>query len=50
MPDLMHKSPYGTFLEHCKKGELAYQVNADDGDAASFQRGHCAPPAGVNTG
>ena len=29
MPDLMKQSPYGVFLEHCKKGELAYQVSGD---------------------
>ena len=38
MPDLMQKSPYGTFLEHCQKGELAYQVNADDGKAFFYPR------------
>jgi uncharacterized protein len=25
--DLMKQSPYGTFLDHVKKGELAYQVS-----------------------
>lgn len=29
MPDLMKQSPYGVFLEHCSRGELAYQVDAD---------------------
>ena len=38
MSDLMQKSPYGTFLEHCKKGELAYQINADDGKAFFYPR------------
>jgi uncharacterized protein len=38
MPDLMKQSPYGVFLEHCKKGELAYQVNADDGKAFFYPR------------
>jgi len=27
MADLMKQSPYGVFLDHCKKGELAYQVS-----------------------
>ena len=27
--DLMKQSPYGTFLDHVKKGELAYQVTRD---------------------
>lgn len=38
MPDLMKLSPYGTFLERCKKGELAYQVSADDGKAVFYPR------------
>ena len=38
MPDLMKQSPYGTFLEHCKKGELAYQVSTDDGKAVFYPR------------
>ena len=33
--DLMQQSPYGTFLEHIKKGELAYQV-ASDGKALFY--------------
>ena len=37
MPDLMKQSPYGVFLEHCKKGELAYQVG-DDGKAFFYPR------------
>ena len=36
MPDLMKQSPYGVFLEHCKKGELAYQVG--DGKAFFYPR------------
>ena len=36
MPDLMKQSPYGVFLEHCKKGELAYQVS--DGKAFFYPR------------
>ena len=37
MPDLKKQSPYGVFLEHCKKGELAYQVS-DDGKAFFYPR------------
>lgn len=29
MQDLKEKSPLGTYIEHCKKGELAYQVTED---------------------
>jgi uncharacterized OB-fold protein len=38
MPDLMKQSPYGVFLEHCKKGELAYQISTDDGKAVFYPR------------
>ena len=37
MSDLMKQSPLGRFLEHCKKGELAYQVDAD-GKAVFYPR------------
>jgi len=36
--DLMKQSPYGTFLDHVKKGELAYQVSAGDGKAVFYPR------------
>jgi uncharacterized protein len=36
--DLMKESPYGTVLAHLKKGELAYQVNKDDGKAFYYPR------------
>lgn len=38
MQDLTQQSPYGTYLEHCKKGELAYQVCADDGKPVFYPR------------
>lgn len=38
IPDLTQKSPLGVFLEHCKKGELAYQVCTDDNSAVFFPR------------
>ena len=37
MADLMKQSPYGVFLDHCKKGELAYQVS-EDGKAVFYPR------------
>ena len=36
-PSLTEKSPLGTFLEHLKKGELAYQVT-EDGKAVFYPR------------
>jgi len=38
MQDLKQQSPYGVFIEHCKKGELAFQVCADDGRAVFYPR------------
>jgi uncharacterized OB-fold protein len=37
MQDLKKTSPLGTYIEHCKKGELAYQV-AGDGKPVFFPR------------
>ena len=37
MEDLKKKSPLGTYIEHCKKGELAYQVT-EDGKPVFFPR------------
>ncbi|MES2562998.1 MAG: OB-fold domain-containing protein [Pseudomonadota bacterium] len=37
MQSLTEKSPLGTFIEHVKKGELAYQVT-DDGKAVFYPR------------
>lgn len=36
--DLMQQSPYGKFLEHIKKGELAFQVCTDDGKPVFYPR------------
>lgn len=44
MQSLTEQSPLGTFLEHMKKGELAYQVS-DDGKAVFFPRA-VAPTTG----
>ena len=44
-PDLKQQSPYGKFLEHVKKGELAYQVCKDDGKAFFYPRA-VAPATG----
>jgi uncharacterized OB-fold protein len=38
MMDLMQHSPLGTYYEHCKKGELAYQVCSDDNTPVFFPR------------
>jgi len=38
MPDLMKQSPLGVYVEHLKKGELAYQVCKDDGKPVFFPR------------
>jgi uncharacterized OB-fold protein len=46
MQSLTEKSPLGTFIEHIKKGELAYQVS-DDGRAVFYPR-TVAPGTGGN--
>jgi|ERR1043166_4657797 uncharacterized OB-fold protein len=38
MNDLKTQSPLGTYLEHCKRGELAYQVCTDDNSAVFYPR------------
>lgn len=45
MVSLMEKSPLGVYLEHCKKGELAYQVCTDDNTAVFYPRA-VAPKTG----
>lgn len=35
---LKQQSPLGIYLEHCKKGELAYQVCTDDDKPVFFPR------------
>lgn len=45
MPDLKKSSPYGTYVEHCSRGELAYQVCTDDGRVVFFPRA-VAPVSG----
>jgi len=47
MQDLTQRSPYGIYLEHCRKGELAYQVSAGDGRAVFYPR--VAAPGTGNT-
>ena len=37
MQDLKKNSPFGTYLEHCRKGELAYQVSGN-GKAVFYPR------------
>ena len=36
--DLKRQSPLGIYLEHCAKGELAYQVCTDDGEPVFYPR------------
>ena len=38
MHDLKHGSPLNTYIEHCGKGELAYQVCTDDNTPVFFPR------------
>lgn len=38
MPDLKQNSPLNTYIEHCRKGELAYQVCSDDNTPVFFPR------------
>jgi uncharacterized protein len=38
MQDLKQKSPLGIYLEHCKNGELAYQVCAEDAKPVFYPR------------
>jgi len=38
MQDLKQNSPLNTYIGHCKKGELAYQLCGDDGTPVFFPR------------
>ena len=38
MEQKLETSPYGTFVEHCKKGDLAYQFSPDDAKPVFFPR------------
>ena len=38
MQSLLKESPLGVYVEHCKKGELAYQVCTDDNTAVFYPR------------
>ena len=38
MTDLKQQSPLGVYIEHCRKGELAYQVCTDDNTPVFFPR------------
>lgn len=38
MSNLMQQSPLGVYIEHLKKGELAYQVCKDDNQAFFYPR------------
>ena len=43
--ELKERSPLGVYLEHCKKGELAYQVCTDDNTPVFYPRA-VAPTTG----
>ena len=45
MPDLTKQSPLGVYVEHLKKGELAYQVCKDNNKAFFYPRA-IAPETG----
>lgn len=45
MSSLKEQSPLGRYIEHCKKGELAYQVCTDDNTPVFFPRA-VAPRSG----
>lgn len=45
MSDLTQQSPLGVYVEHLKKGELAYQVNKDNNKAFFYPRA-IAPETG----
>ena len=38
MDEKLQSSPYGTYIEHCEQGVLAYQYSKDDGRAVFFPR------------
>ena len=38
IPGLKERSPLSVYLEHCRKGELAYQVCTDDNAPVFFPR------------
>jgi uncharacterized protein len=38
LDEKLQSSPYGTFIEHCKQGVLAYQYSTDDNRAVFFPR------------
>jgi uncharacterized OB-fold protein len=45
IPSLKDSSPLGIYLEHCRKGELAYQVCTDDNTPVFYPRA-VAPGSG----
>ena len=38
MQEKLQSSPYGTFVDYCKKGHLAYQFSIDDNKPVFFPR------------
>jgi uncharacterized OB-fold protein len=48
MDELKKQSPLGVYLEHCKKGELAYQVCTDDNTPVFYPRSVAPKTASTN--
>ena len=48
MSDLMKQSPLGTYVEHLKKGELAYQVCKDSNKPFFYPRAIVPETGGTN--
>ena len=48
MDELKKQSPLGRYIEHCKKGELAYQVCTDDNTPVFYPRAVAPQTASPN--
>ena len=48
MDELKQQSPLGSYIEHCKKGELAYQICTDDGTPVFYPRAVAPGTASTN--
>ena len=48
MDELKKQSPLGTYIEYCKKGELAYQVCTDDNTSVFYPRAVAPKTASPN--
>ncbi len=48
MDELKRQSPLGVYVEHCKRGELAYQVCLDDNTPVFYPRSVAPTTGGTN--